>query len=190
MRATALFLLLLHASARSLPKHRDVIEKDVALKQRKGHNDDLVGSGKVAIVITVTKDPDFTKMPSDKNQLPSGFVDGAAILAESVKDTMSHKFPVDMVALVHPSVKKLRQPLEKFGYRVIEYEFPVKSSEIKGKELRDSIDKSGCCGMAEFGKIGAYKLTQYEKVLVMDSDTLLLQNIDELWESKVEALYT
>ena len=129
-------------------------------------------------------------MPSDKNQLPSGFVDGAAILAESVKYTMSHKFPVDMVALVHPSVTKLRKPLEKFGYRVIEYEFPVKSSEIKGQELRDSIDKSGCCGMAEFGKIGAYKLTHYEKVLVMDSDTLLLQNIDELWEAPVEAQYT
>jgi hypothetical protein len=145
---------------------------------------------KVAIAITVTKDPDFTKKSSDPNMNPGGFVDGAAILAHSVKLSMTAKYPVDMIALVLPKVKILRPILQKFGYRVIEYEFPMTSKDIKGKELAGIIDKSGCCGMAELAKLGAFKLTEYEKVLVMDSDTMLLQNIDELWASSVDALYT
>lgn len=190
-RSFALGLLLpVLLSARSLPKHRAPMDKESALDKRKGHNEDLVGSSPVAIAITVTKDPNFDKIPSDKNQLPAGFADGAAILAESVKDTMSKEYPVDMIALVNPQVQALRKPLEKFGFRVIEYEFPLKSSDIQGEELRKTIDKSGCCGMSEFGKLGAWKLTQYKKVLVMDSDTLLLQNIDELWAADFEAQYT
>ena len=72
-----------------------------------------------------------------------------------------------MIALVNPKVQALRKPLEKFGFRVIEYEFPLKSSDIQGEELRKTIDKSGCCGMSEFGKLGAWKLTQYKKVLAL-----------------------
>jgi hypothetical protein len=152
----------------------------------------LLGSGaghKVAVAITVTKDPDFSKQSKDRNSDPGGFVDGAAILAHSVALTQSPEYPVSMIALVNPKVQKMRPLLTKMGYRVVEYIFPFTSAEIKGP-LKDVIDESGCCGMAELAKLGAYTLTEFEKVLIMDSDTLLLQNIDELWSSKKDILYT
>jgi hypothetical protein len=103
---------------------------------------------------------------------------------------MSKEYPVDMVAVVTPEVQKMRHILRRIGYKVHESQLGFTSKEIKGKELSTTIDKSGCCGMAEFAKIGAFKLVEYEKVLVLDSDTLMLQNIDELWKAEQEAQYT
>jgi hypothetical protein len=144
---------------------------------------------KVAIAITVTKDPDFAKINTDRNANPGGFVDGAAVLAQSVAMTQSAKYPVTMIALVNPQVKIVRPLLKKMGYRVIEFVFPFTSAAIKSP-LKEVIDKSGCCGMAELAKLGAYTLDEFEKVLIMDSDTLVTDNIDELWSSDKDILYT
>jgi hypothetical protein len=116
----------------------------------------------VAVAITITKDP--VTDPNDANQNGDGFLDGAAILAYSVNRTQS-EFPITMVALVGPKTTKSRPKLVKLGYckpaslyashkchspttaspvdryRVIEYEFPLASKDIKSDYLRPIIDK-------------------------------------------------
>jgi hypothetical protein len=136
---------------------------------------------RAAVVITVTKDPDPGKR---------GYIDGAGVLAHSVRRVMSAKWPTDMVAIVMPAVTKSRKALEYFGYRVVEADVKVKSSEIKGEELRNTIDKSGCCGMDELIKLEAFRLVEYERVMILDADSLLLQNVDELLESAKDAVFT
>jgi len=63
-------------------------------------------------VITVTKD--------------GPYLDGAAVLMQSVLDTQS-KFKMDMIALVHPGVVTTRPGLKRLGYKIVEYNPPIES---------------------------------------------------------------
>ena len=139
------------------------------------------GKARAAVVITVTKDP---------KRGERGYIDGAGVLAHSVRLVESGKWPTDLVAIVTPEVVKSRKALEYFGYRVVEKAVAVKSSEIKGKELRETIDKSGCCGMAELIKLEAFTLVEYERIMILDADSLLLKNVDELFENEHDAVFT
>ena len=91
-----------HLALKTHRLHKKAKEQEAVLNSLGG------GQHRVAIAITVTKDPDFTKKSSDPNANPGGFVDGAAILAHSVAMTQSAEYPVDMVALVNPKVHKMR----------------------------------------------------------------------------------
>ena len=129
---------------------------------------------KMAISLTITQDVTDTGAV--------GFVDGAAVLKHSIELTMTGKYEFHFIAMVHPGVIKARALLASIGYEIIEFEIPVKESEIRKEFLRKEIAKSGCCGIAELLKLCAFTLTQYDRVLVLDSDTLFLQPIDELFE--------
>lgn len=122
---------------------------------------------KIAVAITVTKDGDY--------------LDGAAVLQHSFRLTKS-RHDVDYVAIVHKDVKTTRDALASLGFIIHEYEQPIFSSEIQGKHLRETIDKSGCCGALELLKLRAYQLIQYDKVLLMDMDAIIVKNIDFLFE--------
>ena len=76
------------------------------------------------------------------------------------------------------------------GYKIFEKNFPFNSSAIHGAHLRETIDKSGCCGMDELIKLGAFELTGYHRVMLVDTDTLIVQVVDELWEYEEEFLFT
>jgi len=58
--------------------------------------------------------------------------------------------------------------------------------EIKGKHLRETIDKSGCCGALELLKICAWRLEDYYRVLLLDMDAVLVKNLDHLFEDDQE----
>mmetsp|Transcript_20290 Transcript_20290/g.33187 ORF Transcript_20290/g.33187 Transcript_20290/m.33187 type:complete len:375 (+) Transcript_20290:30-1154(+) len=129
----------------------------------------------VAYAITITKD--------------GNYIDGAAVLKESVS-MIPTKHNVDYVAIVHPEVQTTRPTLLKLGFKIREFQAPITSAEIEGKHLRETIDKSGCCGALELLKLQAYTLTEYDKIVLMDMDTIMLKDIDHLLEEDIEAQFT
>lgn len=70
--------------------------------------------------------------------------------------------------------------------------------EIHGEYLRSKIGHNGCCGAWELLKLYSWNLTEYHRVVHVDMDAFLLQNIDELYDDdselwggdSVRALYT
>jgi hypothetical protein len=50
---------------------------------------------------------------------------------------------------------------------------PLKVSEINSTQLQKEIVTSGCCGELEMIKYEAYKLTEYSKIILLDSDVIL-----------------
>jgi hypothetical protein len=128
---------------------------------------------RVALAITVTS-----------LSISGTYQDGAAVLAHSA-GALRSRHRLDLVALVraHPD-STARAPLQRLGYRVIEAPVPVRVSEIAGTHLRRTIDEgysagskspTGCCGIAELLKLHGYLLVEFDRVLLLDADAILLQ---------------
>jgi hypothetical protein len=137
---------------------------------------------KVAYAITVTKD--------------SNFIDGALVLGYSAKKVhdklhgFESEYEADLVAFVTSSVITSRPMLEKNGWRVLERKLPVELEEIENKEYMQKMKDSGCCGADEFLKLWAYTLVEYHRVIHLDMDSIVFQNMDELYNIDKEMLFT
>lgn len=124
---------------------------------------------KIAYAITVTKD--------------GSFLDGALVLGHSAKKVhdgssgVVSKYDADLVAFVAPSVIKARPILEAYGWRVLEKPLPVEIAEIQNNEYAEKMKNSGCCGADEFLKLWAYTLTEYHRVVHLDMDSIVFQNM-------------
>ena len=124
---------------------------------------------KVAYAITVTKD--------------GPFLDGALVLgyaAKRVHDSskgFNSIYDADLVAFVAPGVVQARPILEKHGWRILEKELPVELEDIVNKEYADKMRNSGCCGASEFLKLWAYTLIDYHRVIHLDMDSIIFQNM-------------
>lgn len=176
------------------PNHNNVPPRHVedqsnhpikAVESDAGHEEEssaLKSPTSMAIAIVLTEEA----KTEEKRHL---LADGAAVLAESVR-SMKSKFHIDLVAIVHPTVKFSRPILEKLGYRVLEKPDPLVLDPNKGtKFFRETVMKAGCCGLREMLKLHAFRLHQYKKVLLLDIDTMIVQNIDELFERDKMLLY-
>ena len=130
---------------------------------------------KIAYAVTVTKD--------------GKFVDGALVLgyaARKVHDASKgypSEFDVELVAFVVPSVVTARPILKEHGWRVLERPLPVSLDDIENKAYVEKMKDSGCCGADEFLKLWAYTLTEYERVVHLDMDSIIFQNMDELYKA-------
>ena len=124
----------------------------------------------VAYAISVTKD--------------GSYMDGAAVLAHSAirvhRGSLS-AYGVALVAFVAPAVTSLEQ-LRVCGYRVLRRDLPLEVADIKGERLRQGIKSNGCCGAWELLKLYAWTLTEYHRVVHVDMDVAILQNLDELFQ--------
>ena len=124
---------------------------------------------KIAYAITVTKD--------------GSFLDGALVLGHSAKKVHDRssgfvsKYDADLVAFVAPSVIKARPILEAYGWRVLEKPLPVEIADIENNEYAEKMRNSGCCGADEFLKLWAYTLTEYHRVVHLDMDSIVFQNM-------------
>ena len=124
---------------------------------------------KIAYAITVTKD--------------GPFVDGALVLGHSAKRVhdASKGFPseyeAELVAFVTPKVVEARIILKNYGWIVLERDLPVALDEIENKEYAEKMRNSGCCGADEFLKLWAYTLTDYHRVVHLDMDSVVFQNM-------------
>jgi hypothetical protein len=182
MRRTCLLFLLGITIARSIRYGRLPTKRirDVAFDAGKVSAPGSGPTGKktVAVVITLLKDG------------PT-FLDGATILAHSLRRTNS-KFELQFYCIVTPVVKSSRSILEKNGYKVIEANIDdtIDLAKIPNEEYRKHLPKSGCCGHAELIKLEAFKLVDAHRVLLLDADSLVMSNVDELFEEEKDALWT
>ena len=124
---------------------------------------------KVAYAITVTKD--------------GPFLDGALVLgyaAKRVHDSskgFNSIYDADLVAFVAPGVVQARPILQQHGWRILEKELPVELEDIVNKEYAERMRNSGCCGASEFLKLWAYTLIDYHRVIHLDMDSIIFQNM-------------
>ena len=58
---------------------------------------------------------------------------------------------------------------------------PLDIRTIRGEFLRGRIPNAGCCGANELIKLYAFTLTEYHRVVHLDIDMLVLQQMDELF---------
>ena len=137
---------------------------------------------RIAYAITITKD--------------GSFQDGAAVLAYSIMKqytnnrVLSSKYSVSFIAFVHPMVTIARKELKRIGYHIIEATTPINSTAIPFTWFREHIEKNGCCGASELIKLNAYRLTQYDKIVHLDADVIVLQNFHELYNNDYSLIFT
>jgi hypothetical protein len=62
--------------------------------------------------------------------------------------------------------------------------------EIENKDYVDKMKASGCCGADEFLKLWAYTLTDYHRVVHLDMDSVVYNNMDPLFSIDKELLWT
>lgn len=169
-----LFLLLLNV----YHAHRTKDMKTPVLVESKSNqelfNSDLTFANhtakkRVAYAITVTKD--------------GPFLDGALVLgyaAKKVHDSskgFNSIYEADLVAFVAPEVVKARPILEQHGWQILEKELPVGLEDIENKDYAKNMRESGCCGASEFLKLWAYTLTDYHRVIHLDMDSIIFNNM-------------
>lgn len=132
---------------------------------------------KVAYAITVTKD--------------GHFVDGALVLGYAARKAhLQSKYGVDLIAFVAPTVITARSILSANGWKVLEKGLPVALDEIENQNYAQKMKNSGCCGADEFLKLWAFTLTDYHRVIHLDMDSIIFQNMDELFDLDKEMLFT
>mmetsp|Transcript_12506 Transcript_12506/g.18671 ORF Transcript_12506/g.18671 Transcript_12506/m.18671 type:complete len:535 (+) Transcript_12506:14-1618(+) len=134
---------------------------------------------KVALSILITKDPGPR----------GGFIDSAATLVQSVKQAKS-RYNIELVAIVSKDVVKCRYSLERLGFKILEKDLPVKPDEIRNPQIAKEILTDGCCGIWELLKLHAWTLTEYDRVLQLDTDIMFHQNFDELFEYDTTLVWT
>jgi hypothetical protein len=66
----------------------------------------------------------------------------------------------------------------------------VAYEEIADSKLRLNIRKAGCCGLDELLKLRALQLEEYDRVLVLDGDTIMLGPVDRLFATNATLVYT
>lgn len=115
--------------------------------------------------------------------------EGAAVLKHSIhlasvqNQQGSGRYGYQMYAIVHPEAESCAMPLRDLGYKILKCETPVAVADIKGKFLRERIEKNGCCGEKELIKLEAYNLIQHPIVVHLDLDTLILKPLDPLFDA-------
>jgi hypothetical protein len=124
---------------------------------------------KIAYAITVTKD--------------GPFVDGALVLGYSAKKIHDRtkgyvsNYDAELIAFVVPGVVTSRPILEAYGWKLLERKLPVALDEIENKDYMQRMKDSGCCGADEFLKLWAYTLVEYHRVVHLDMDSVIFQNM-------------
>jgi alpha-N-acetylglucosamine transferase len=144
-------------------------EQKGSLTNLRSQINNQVKKKKIAYAITVTKD--------------GHFVDGALVLGYSAKKVhdaangYNSEYDADLIAFVVPSVKYARPVLEAYGWKVLERNLPVALDDIENKEYANAMRNSGCCGADEFLKLWMYTLVDYERVVHLDMDSVIYQNM-------------
>merc|ERR1740115_250563 len=70
--------------------------------------------------------------------------------------------------------------LEQLGWRVLIKPMPLTLESIEGA-LKEKLMQTGCCGGNELLKLYSYTLPEYHRVVHLDIDMLVLQQMDELF---------
>jgi hypothetical protein len=134
-----------------------------------------VNKGLVAFALS------FTQCPASGSSMLE-VRDAPAVLAHSVHSQTS-AYQYHLIAFVHPLALNCTQHLQSLGYQVQVLPEPITLDEIQTGKYRRRVQKKGCCGVREFMKLYAYNLTDYEAVVHLDGDVIILKPLDELFDA-------
>lgn len=176
-------------SAESLTPKQDVrrvtiSEKDLSAAMRPiSKEPQHESAGTIAYAISVTQcDP---KSPQ---------ADQAAILLHSIhrnsirsaeQNRPTSKYDYHAFAFVHPEAEECATKLRRIGWDVQIKPTPVEKSDIKGP-LKEFVHEASCCAEKEFLKLYSYSLTDYPVAVHLDLDCLVVQPLDELYDSMIQ----
>mmetsp|Transcript_19358 Transcript_19358/g.42131 ORF Transcript_19358/g.42131 Transcript_19358/m.42131 type:complete len:438 (+) Transcript_19358:119-1432(+) len=127
----------------------------------------------------------FTTGPKINYTLSPGAVDGAAVLLrsmEKVRSSDDSQYHIEYLAMITPEVDTRWIPVvEQLGYKARRVKVPIQTNEIRNSALARAIDEDGRLGTNEMAKIEPFLFTEYDRVLVLDSDLMFHRNFDELF---------
>lgn len=134
---------------------------------------------KVSIAYAIS----ITQCPKDERLIE--ILDNPAVLAHSierVQQNSSYSNNYDLIAFVHPFAKNCTQHISKLGWTIDYREEPVRVEEVP-YPFNGLMTKNGCCGEREYLKLYAFALTQFDVVVHLDTDVIMVQPIDELFDA-------
>ena len=110
-------------------------------------------------------------------------IDAAAVHGYAIDriQEQSPRYSHRRYAFVHSTAIECAEKLRHLGYYVMILDTPVNVAKIKTR-LRREIEVNGCCGSKELMKLYTYILEE-PVAIHLDTDTLLLQSIDELFDA-------
>jgi hypothetical protein len=113
-------------------------------------------------------------------------IDGPAILGHSIHKVSirqnASKYDYRLYAFVFPDAANCSHLLKLLGYEVIIRDIPFKLGDILSDSYKAEIEEKGCCGSREFVKLWAFTLFDHEIVVHTDTDVILLQPLDALFD--------
>ena len=118
-------------------------------------------------------------------------LDQAAILLYSIhlnsrrNPDSGSKYDYMAYAFVHPEAANCTDILTTIGYEVQVRESPVLKEHIQGR-LKEFVHEASCCQEKEFLKLYSYTLVDHSVVVHLDLDCLVLQPLDDLFDSMME----
>jgi hypothetical protein len=124
--------------------------------------------------------------------------DGPRVLAYSIEKAhqQSSRYPnFNLLAIVQEGSEPCTKEIEQAGYEIVLRPNPINITSIPSPIYQQLIQENGCCGASEFTKLYAYTLTDYDIIVHLDNDVLLLHPLDELFDSiteqkQLELIYT
>eukprot|EP00977_Amphora_coffeiformis_P002024 scaffold381_cov178-Amphora_coffeaeformis.AAC.13 len=133
-----------------------------------------------------------TACPVEQRQ---SFIDAAAVLKHSIHLTSMQnpesisQYDYHMYAFVHPNASACAEPLREIGYRVQMRDCPVALAEVQNDKYRARLanPKAGCCQEKEFLKLYSYTMQEYNLVVHLDIDFLMLRPMDDLFDAFFES---
>ena len=131
----------------------------------------------IAYITTIAFCADGRAIPERKYS----YRDAPAVLAHSIRkaNLNSNYTHYALYAIVHPQAYDCSKGYLN-DYRIIIQESPVLPNDIATVHYRKLIKTGGCCGAREFLKLYAYNMTNHDAVVHFDSDTIMLQPMDDL----------
>ena len=104
------------------------------------------------------------------------YLDGVLVLNENLKFLKSK---YSLLCLINENIS--RETIEVLDYFEIEYKVMKSVKYINHNETNDY-------WMYTFDKLNVFSLNEYEKVVYLDSDLLILENLDHLFETQVPSM--
>uniref|UniRef100_A0A7S0ABK1 Hexosyltransferase n=1 Tax=Pyrodinium bahamense TaxID=73915 RepID=A0A7S0ABK1_9DINO len=109
-----------------------------------------------------------------------------AYAAQRVKNQSRHA--IDIMAIVPDTFTEHdQQVFAKLGIPARPFPPPVSLQEMNATFAKQ-VEHSGCCGYSENLKLHGAGMTQYDRVLVLDADVLLLDPMDELFDQTTQGM--
>jgi alpha-N-acetylglucosamine transferase len=70
--------------------------------------------------------------------------------------------------------------LQAYGVKIVHHGMPFAESDLDPRHAQFLQKNPNCCGWREFYKFAAWRLVQYKRVILMDSDLQIVGGVDHL----------